>query len=270
MKGKTLTGILVACAALSMIPFNNTFAAEPKAIYRIDDAELVASQLNYEYYPESLYNVDCQVGYITDIVLKPGDNVTHIAAGDTAQWMVDSANIGNVTHIYVKPLVKNVDTNFIITTNTHVYRLVLNSSDFYIPIVKWNFSKEDTEIAAAIKKAKESREQTNDKQAKSSFAQRRLHNYAYEIKKKKNIEADFCPTAIYDDGVRTYIRMPKSNKYDLPVLYNVDRENKMTLVNYRVKNNVYIADRCFTHARLVFGKKMSLDFVPLKKAGDDK
>ena len=120
MKGKTLTGILVACAALSMIPFNNTFAAEPKAIYRIDDAELVASQLNYEYYPESLYNVDCQVGYITDIVLKPGDNVTHIAAGDTAQWMVDSANIGNVTHIYVKPLVKNVDTNFIITTNKPV------------------------------------------------------------------------------------------------------------------------------------------------------
>lgn len=101
MKGKTLTRILVACAALSMIPFNNTFAAEPKAIYRIDDAELVASQLNYEYYPESLYNVDCQVGYVTDIVLKPGDSVTHIAAGDTAQWMVDSANIGNVTHIYV-------------------------------------------------------------------------------------------------------------------------------------------------------------------------
>ena len=100
MKGKTLTGILVACAALSMIPFNNTFAAEPKAIYRIDDAELVASQLNYEYYPESLYNVDCQVGYITDIVLKPGDNVTHIAAGDTAQWMLIQQLLGTL-HIFM-------------------------------------------------------------------------------------------------------------------------------------------------------------------------
>ncbi len=270
MKAKTLTGILVACAALSMIPFNNTFAAEQKAMYRIDDADLVASQLNYEYYPESLYSVDCQVGYITDIVLKPGDSVTHIAAGDTAQWMVDSATIGSTTHIYVKPLVKDVDTNFIITTNKHVYRLVLTSSDFYIPIVKWNFSKEDAEVAAALKKAKENREQNNDNKAKLTFAKKRLNNYAYEIKRKKNIEPEFYPIAIYDDGVRTYIKMPKTNKYDLPVLYTVDRENKMTLVNYRVKDNLYIADRCFTHARLVFGKKMSLDFIPLKKAGDDK
>ena len=270
MKAKTLTGILVACAVLSMIPLNNTFATEPKALYRIDDANLVASQLNYEYYPESLYSVDCQVGYITDIALKPGDNVTHIAAGDTAQWMVDSAIIGNTTHIYVKPLVKDIDTNFIITTNKHVYRLVLNSSDFYIPIVKWNFSKEDAEIADAVKQAKEKREQINDNKSKLDFAKTRLRNYSYEIKKKKNIETDFCPTAIYDDGIRTYIRMPKSNKYDLPVLYNVDRENKLTFVNYRVRDNMYIADRCFAHARLVFGKKMSLDFVPLKKAGDDK
>ena len=271
MKAKTLTGILAVCSVLSMIPFNNIVsAAEQKALYKFDDAQVVASQLNYEYYPESVYSVDCQVGYITDIILKAGDSVTHIAAGDTAQWMVDSATIGNTTHVYVKPLVKDIDTNFIITTNKHVYRLVLTSSDFYIPIVKWNFSKEDAEQAAAIKKAKESRDSSNDSKAKLTLAKPRSHNYAYEIKKKKNIEPEFCPTAIYDDGVRTYIRMPKSNKYDLPVLYTVDRENKMTLVNYRVKGNLFIADRCFTHARLVFGKKMSLDFVPIKKVGDDK
>lgn len=271
MKAKILTGILVMCSTLSMIPFNNIVSAtEPKAIYRMDDADLVASQLNYEYYPESLYNINCQVGYITDISLKPGDVVTHIAAGDTAQWMVDSATIGNITHVYVKPLVKDIDTNFIITTNKHVYRLVLNSSDFYIPIVKWNFSKEDAEVAAAIKQAKANRDESVSSSEKQTIVKIRDYNYAYEIKKKKNIEPEFCPTAIYDDGIRTYIRMPKSNKYDLPVLYTVDRENKMTLVNYRVNGNVFIADRCFTHARLVFGKKMSLDFIPMKKGGDDK
>lgn len=273
MKAKILTGLLVVCSALSlsMNPFNNIVLAanEQKAVYQMEDADLVASQFNFEYYPESLYNINCQVGYITDIALKPGDVVTHIAAGDTAQWMVDSATLGNVTHVYVKPLVKDIDTNFIITTNKHVYRLELTSSDFYIPIVKWRFSKEEAELAATIKKAKENRNNSNN-DTKVKFAKLRVHNYAYEIKKKKHIEPDFCPTAIYDDGVRTYIRMPKSNKYDLPVLYTVDRENKMTLVNYRVKDNVFIADRCFTHARLVFGKKMSLDFVPIKKGGDDK
>lgn len=270
MKVKNLVGLLAVCSVLSLIPFNNTFAEEQKAIYEIGDAEIIASELNYEYHPESLYNLNCQVGYLTDIVLKPGDGVTHIAAGDTAQWMIDSATIGNTTHIYVKPLVKDVDTNFIITTNRHVYRLVLNSTDSYIPIVKWNFSKEDAEAAAAIKKAKESRENSSSVSTKPTVIRPLKHNYAYEIKRKKNIEPEFCPTAIYDDGIRTYIRMPKTNKYDLPVLYTVDRENKMTLVNYRVKGNLFIADRCFTRARLVFGKKISLDFVPVKKDGDEK
>ena len=76
--------------------------------------------------------------------------------------------------------------------------------------------KEDAETADAVKQAKEKREQINDNKSKLDFAKTRLRNYAYEIKKKKNIETDFCPTAIYDGGIRTYIRMPKSNKYDLP------------------------------------------------------
>lgn len=272
MKVKTLAGIVALCSTLSLFPFKNISFAEQieqKPMYRIEDGYLIASQINFEYFPESLYSIDCQVGYITDITLKPGDSVTHIAAGDTAQWMVDSAVIGNTTHIYVKPLVKDVDTNFIITTNKHVYRLLLNSTDFYVPIVKWNFSKEDKEAELAIKRAREAR---NGKQSSKLSEIKRLSNfnYGYEIKRKKNIEPEYCPLSIYDDGVRTYIRMPKSNKYDLPVLYTVDREKKLTLVNYRVKGNLFIADRCFTHGRLVFGKKMSLDFVPIEKDGDNK
>ena len=49
--------------------------------------------------------------------------------------------------------------------------------------------------------------------------------------------------------------MPQSNKYDLPVLYNVDYENKMTLVNYRIKNGYIIADRVFRKARLCYTPK---------------
>ena len=72
-----------------------------------------------------------------------------------------------------------------------------------------------------------------------------------------------------DDGVRTYIEMPK-NRYDLPVLYNVDDmdDEKLTLVNYRIKGKYYIADRVFNHARLQYTSKLYVDIYP--KEGDEK
>lgn len=48
----------------------------------------------------------------------------------------------------------------------------------------------------------------------------------------------------------------------MPVLYNVEHDGKLTLVNYRVKGSMMIADRCFKHARLSFGSDSSVDIVP--------
>ena len=92
--------------------------------------------------------------------------------------------------------------------------------------------------------------------------ERTLENRKYKVKKHGKLEKTLYPTEIFDDGTRTYILMPQSNKYDLPVLYNVDFENKMTLVNYRIKNGYIIADRVFRRARLCYTPKTYLDILP--------
>ena len=94
-----------------------------------------------------------------------------------------------------------------------------------------------------------------------AYALKKL-NRKYKVKKHGKLEKTLYPTEIFDDGTRTYILMPQSNKYDLPVLYNVDYENKMTLVNYRIKNGYIIADRVFRKARLCYTPKTYLDILP--------
>lgn len=71
--------ILLSAALLAAISVT-CFADEPKAVFRADDANITASQMIYEYAPESLYHVDTQVGYITDIMLKPGEVVGRFCA----------------------------------------------------------------------------------------------------------------------------------------------------------------------------------------------
>src|SRR6266480_3302207 len=56
-----------------------------------------------------------------------------------------------------------------------------------------------------------------------------------------------------DDGVKTYIQMPQEAIHrELPVLV-IKTAVGSEMVNYRVKDNVYIVDRLFDRAALLLG-----------------
>lgn len=264
MLRKIFYSSLLPCLILSTA--TTCFAEGPKAIYNAQDAQLSGSKVIFEYKPESLYEIDCMTGRITDICLKPGESLTHIAAGDTVQWAIDNTTVNNVTHVYIKPIKDDISTNLIINTTTHSYRLILNATDRYTPIVDWHFTDEEKASKTALIKSMELK---NSKASglynKGIPVKKHILNFNYSLKNKQAIPDTFLPVAIFDDGIHTYIRMPESNRYDLPVLYLVDTDNKMTIVNYRVKGNMFIADRTFTKGRLLFAKNVSVDFVPTKK-----
>ena len=251
--------IIALTALLAAVQFS-CYAESPQPVYMLPDAQNIGSVYRFEYKPESLYEINCKAGYITDIALKPGEGVVHIAAGDTSQWMVDRSAVGNVTHIYIKPKVKEARTNMIINTQLHSYRLVLNSTDTYTPMVDWTFTDEEAAAAEKIERSEEIKKAFRS-ECSSSDEGVKL-NFAYKLKNKENVDESIYPKTIFDDGIRTYIVIPKNNRYDLPVLYNVEHDGKLTLVNYRVKGSMMIADRCFKHARLSFGSDSSVDIVP--------
>ena len=262
MKLKQPALLLIMCCCLS-----TSFAAD-KSTYETSDGNCTAAKVVYEYKPDSLFRVNVQMGYVTDIALKPGESVTYLGAGDTKRWLIDQSAVGSTTHIYIKPLAKNIATNTIINTNQRTYRLYLVSvSSNYTPIVEFSFPDENFRKMLAKPLPWKNKEEKlfydiyTEKSKDGTYAMKKI-NRKYKVKKHGKLEKSLYPQEIFDDGTRTYILMPQSNKYDLPVLYNVDYDKKMTLVNYRIKNGYIIADRVFRQGRLCYTPKTYLDILP--------
>lgn len=270
-KKRIITSITALLIATNTFVFS-TYASD-KDLYEIEDGKNVAAKVLYEFKPDSLFEVFTRIGYITDITLKENEEVGYIAAGDTERWMIDQFKLNGKTHIYIKPLQDNIKTNLIINTQSHSYRFLISSSKSnYTPIVEFNFTDE---IAKKIKKEKLEKELTprpltkEEKEFKDIYTidngkERILKkmNKNYTVIKHGKVADDFYPLEIFDDGIRTYLKMPKSNKFNLPVLYDVNDENELSLVNYRVLGNYFIVDKVFIKARLQYSKKSYLEIIP--------
>jgi type IV secretion system protein VirB9 len=62
------------------------------------------------------------------------------------------------------------------------------------------------------------------------------------------------PVRVFDDGKKTYIQISEAAKNrEAPVLVVIGSDGKQEMVNYRVKNDMYIVDRLFDRAQLVLG-----------------
>jgi P-type conjugative transfer protein TrbG len=155
------------------------------------------------------------------------------------------------THLIVKPLDDNIQTNLIIATDQHVYQLKLKSGSYHTPVVAWNYP-EDTERALqeAVKR-EASQEITITPDAL---------RFTYEIAPRSKYP--WTPIRVFDDGKKTFIQMPKEMRTsEAPALFLVDDESEPLLANYRIKGDYYIVDRLFDKAELRVGpsKKVTIE-----------
>ena len=265
---KTICGILL----FSSCGFSS-FADQ--AVYSVFDGKQVAAKTVYSYKPDSQYEVHCKVGYITDIKLKTGESVSYSLVGDSSRWMFDQTTVGGVTHIYIKPMAEGIQTNLIVNSSTRSYRFIISEGpEAYSPIIEFTFEDEErkeiySKPAKLTNKQKVFNEIFTTEDKLSGKKALKTLNRKYEMKKHGKIEDDMLPTDIFDDGIRTYLKMPSSNKYDLPTLYLVDENDKLTLVNYRTKDAYFVADRVFSKARLKYSAKTYVDIVATKDDSDN-
>jgi P-type conjugative transfer protein TrbG len=208
----------------------------------------------FNYRDDALYEITASVDHVTDIALKPGESLTTApSAGDTVRWSLSvmKSGVGSraQTHLVVKPLDENIETNLIITTDENVYHLKLKSGDFHMPAVAWNYpSDSNLSIQQALKK-----EQTQEATIKPDMLR-----FDYEIEGK---DYDWKPVRVFDDGQKTFIQMPKNLRVtEAPVLFLLDDDAEPLIVNYRVKGDLYIVDRLLEQAELRVGtsKKVSI------------
>ena len=230
-----------------------------------DDAKSATNpfigEQGYVIYPygEVVPVITCRPLRMTDIALEPGESIMGIHAGDTVRWQFSpSQSMKNglaVSHIVAKPLQPGISTNMLIHTDRRTYNLDFTSTDGpnYLRGVAFSYQTNDLTPMfvngtnnAAPKKALEDEIQTgmDGVELNDLYTQ-------YDIENKKKV--DWRPDAVFDDGYKTYLRMP-ARMSETPAFY-IALDKKTTLANYRVKGRYYIVDRLFDKAYLKIGTK---------------
>lgn len=199
------------------------------------------STMIFRYSPNQLYKIYCRVNYLTDIELKKGEHLSFVGGGDTSAWAVNSSIVDGTTHIYIKPIVETSTTNLIITTDKRSYQLILNTSDWYNPIVKWSYDVESQQ-ESLIQRAKDDKTVTGTFNVSSPDAL----DFDYSISGSGSPK----PAAVFNDGENTFIKFNSSVKTMPPLFVRARGKKQVELVNYRIKDNYYIVDRVIDMAEI--------------------
>ncbi len=208
------------------------------------------------------------------IELQPGEKlVGEPQIGDSVRWNVAPGVYGKgddeTALLVLKPQMAGLDTNLLITTDRRAYyiRLVSKADDYVSRVAfvyndddggeKWkqHFAQQQREEAASARDSAQ-------RQSGLLVAPEHLH-FDYEV---KGGDESIRPRRVFDDGSKTYILMAAAiANREAPVLVIVGQDGKGEVVNYRMKDQTYIVDRLFEHARLVLGSGKNAQKVEITR-----
>jgi type IV secretion system protein VirB9 len=193
------------------------------------------------------------------IRLQAGETVLGAPAlGDSERWLVGLLTTGpngNTPLVYVKPTDCDITTNLVISTDRHLYNVMLDSPPcpkgstnnitepytwhltFYYPdeaAQQWaaHAAIRANEIALAPATTGMSPDQLN---------------FAYDVKKDRKFP--WKPEHVFDDGVHLYIKRPASAaQAPAPVLFGLSDDGTRVMLNYTLRHDYYITDRLVDRA----------------------
>jgi len=209
----------------------------------------------------------CTPLYATEIALEPGEVVTMdgVHLGDTTRWITTPALSGpeenRRIHILVKPAELNISTNMIVMTDRRIYHLQLVARDSkWVPSVGFSYPEHARARWLAIQK-KQQQEKSN-RTIPSTQQDVADLDFHYEIKGN----APWKPERVYNDGSKTYIQFNEKSirNTDAPALMIKGSNGKKEITNYRIRDNVYVADIVFEEATLFTGHGWNQKRITLK------
>lgn len=209
------------------------------------------STMVFSYSPNQLYKIYCRMGFITDLVFKKGETINYVGGGDTAGWSISRTSVDGVEHLLVKPVVETGTTNFFIATDKHTYQLIVNSSDWYNPIIKWTYGQEN--IAENLLEKKKNERVVTGNINVSNITDM---DFNYIVSGNGN-----KPELIFSDGEKTYLKFKNIKNKQVPIFIRAKNRKEMSLVNYTVKDNYYIIDKVFDMAQI---RESDTDIVTIK------
>lgn len=187
------------------------------------------------YRPDEVVRIDAQRGFATHIALDPHEQIQVVAPGDRDGWQV-LANRGE-HDVYLKPQLAAHDTNLEIRTDRRSYSFDL----VVLPLkVKLGNGKEMYRVTFTY--PQEAQEQAHVR-ADDALVQQRLaqpapvRNARYSMQVMPHSD-DIAPTAAWDDGRFTYLRIPNNRR--IPAIFRVAEDGSESVVDRHMERDVIV------------------------------
>jgi P-type conjugative transfer protein TrbG len=211
--------------ARAITPVTALSEANAEARRRPDPANFTDATQVYDYAPGAIYEVYGAPGFISTILLEPGEAIVTVAAGDTTRWMVEQAIGGDIASpramLLVKPTRASIRTNIVLVTDRRSYSIeaIAVAGQTYSAQTAWRYPVDaDASLAGGPHGAEQ-------------------FNFAYRIRTIRGAAPRWRPVRVFDDGQKTYIEFPPAMATsEAPPLFITER-GEAALVNYRVQGS---------------------------------
>jgi type IV secretion system protein VirB9 len=201
----------------------------------------------YDYDPDWVYEIYTQPLRASDVRLEPGERALEAPfVSDSERWML-GAGVSyeggvEIQHIYVKPTAAALEASLIINTDRRVYHIILKSfRDVHMPMIRWRYTARalpNSFIPSTPERA--AGPVAAGGEAAAPSLDPRFLSFNYRITYSFFSKPAWLPTLVYDDGKKTYVTFPRDVLQSrLPAVF----ENRNSVVNYRVLENIIIIDK---------------------------
>lgn len=194
---------------------------------------------------------------VTTLTLGPGETLIAKAAGDTVRWQIGEAVSGEGAtqrvNVLLKPLERGLETNLVLTTNRRVYLIDLRSGpvDAFNAAVAWDAPSAEGSPAVSDPTAVARNVRVPD----PVVLPEGTLDARYRLEPRGRAPR-WTPTAVFNDGRRTFIAFPPALQVDeAPALFVVAPDGEAQLVNYRQAGGLFIVDRVLDRAELRLGDR---------------
>ncbi|KVU58866.1 TrbG/VirB9 family P-type conjugative transfer protein [Burkholderia cepacia] len=218
--GITLASLLFAGVARAFdLPGWNDDSRVRQAIYRADE----------------VVRVEAQRGFATHIALDPHEHIQVVAPGDRDGWQVVT-NKGD-HDVYLKPQLAAHDSNLEIRTDRRSY-----SFDLVVLPLKAKFGNDRVMYRVTFVYPDELAKQAH-RDSDAGWVAKRLaqppavRNARYSTQVMPDSD-DIAPTAAWDDGRFTYLRIPNNRR--MPAIFRVADDGTESVVDKHVEGDTIV------------------------------
>ena len=187
-----------------------------------------------EYRNNQVVTLEVAPGYQLVLEFAADERVESVGLGDSAAWMVSPTRRGD--HLFIKAVQAGVSTNMTVVTDIRTYAFDLHP-----------LPGPSTTMAYTVRFSYPAPPGANAPAAETVT----VPDTRYRVSGDKKLR----PSAISDDGIKTYIEWPAN--VAMPAVYAINDQGRETLVNGMVQDKTLVIDGVAQRLRFRIDKRVA-------------